>query len=779
MMTYLKTPLLTFILLGMAFLPSAARGQLSAPGVENVWGGRVVDIAGYASGSATRLFVATESANTLFYGDLLGGAITWSTVPSVDADDDYGQRVNVIAAHPGSGYVFFSHPDFGLLKTSVTASAPDIVDPGFASDILIHNDTLLYVVGPSLFVGTVDASGGVTSFGGLSTGATGFMHTIAVHPTSDSVYVFAAGSSPTLVKSDATLGAFSASTTFSNVDVSSLSSSVDWKAFGIAPDGRLFVVGDDNNSKYVAYSDDESTWTQASVYSFIAGNNIAFQGDAAAYSVYFASVYNSTNGAGTWSRFGNSGLETHPNDGPVFADPIDASTVLVTTDQGIGITTDGGPTIYEIDDGLEAVQVNDFDMISSKTEGWLASKSGVRHVTSFLSSPTWTNAMFPMGDGAPYFSIEIDPQDSGYVYAGNNRVYQTTDDGSTWSQLFTPEDPPYNYPMVGSRAMAIEVSPYDSLVVFAGFEIQGSSEGGLFYSHDRGANWDQLLLEASSVGNDVDVSDIAFAIEGSDTTAYVGAIYNGASGRSVYKLTKAGATWTPAQDMNSGGTSTGSTIVATIMDLAPSVSGDTLFAVGTDAGINHPIAYFKALSASPSLWTPLTTSGFPFVSGKQATAASVGGDTLFVGVDHEVYAFKAGESSWDLGYSYPVGTEINMLFYDELLVGTGTGIYAHFNHGTSTAAEPEELPVASVLHDAYPNPFNPSTVLGYSLQTGSHVQLAVFDALGRRVAVLADGYRSAGEHAVTLDASTWTGGTYFYTLVTSEQRLVKALVLVK
>jgi hypothetical protein len=329
--------------------------------------------------------------------------------------------------------------------------------------------------------------------------------------------------------------------------------------------------------------------------------------------------------------------------------------------------------------------------------------------------------------------------------------------------------------MVGSRALAIEVSPFDSLVVFAGFEVDGSA-GGLFYSHDRGANWDQLLLKASSVGNDVNVEDIVFTVEGSDSLAYVGT-----NGRSVYKLTKSGSTWTVAADMGPSGTSTGSTIVSRIIDLEDSVTGDTLFAVGTDYGINHPIAYFKDLTASPPLWTPLTTSGFPFVSGKQATAASVGGDTLFVGVDHEVYSFKAGDSSWSLGYSYPVGTEINMLFYDELLVGTGTGMYAHFNHGTATSTEPgpAEVPREVTLSQNYPNPFNPATVISYSLPRSARTSLVVFDALGRRVAQLVDGMQTAGAHRVNVDAADWAGGAYLYVLDVDGRAYTGTMVLVK
>jgi hypothetical protein len=51
------------------------------------------------------------------------------------------------------------------------------------------------------------------------------------------------------------------------------------------------------------------------------------------------------------------------------------------------------------------------------------------------------------------------------------------------------------------------------------------------------------------------------------------------------------------------------------------------------------------------------------------------------------------------------------------------------------------------LEQNYPNPFNPTTHILYSLPKASHVRLAVFDINGRTVAILADGFRSAGAHA--------------------------------
>jgi hypothetical protein len=51
---------------------------------------------------------------------------------------------------------------------------------------------------------------------------------------------------------------------------------------------------------------------------------------------------------------------------------------------------------------------------------------------------------------------------------------------------------------------------------------------------------------------------------------------------------------------------------------------------------------------------------------------------MFLAIDEKIYTRPiSSTSTWTLAYSYPVGIDINVLFYDELLVGTSTGLYAH------------------------------------------------------------------------------------------------------
>ncbi|MBR9976376.1 MAG: T9SS type A sorting domain-containing protein [Bacteroidetes bacterium] len=77
-----------------------------------------------------------------------------------------------------------------------------------------------------------------------------------------------------------------------------------------------------------------------------------------------------------------------------------------------------------------------------------------------------------------------------------------------------------------------------------------------------------------------------------------------------------------------------------------------------------------------------------------------------------------------------------------------------------TSTERIPTPAAFELKQNYPNPFNPSTTLSFTLPAAGDVSLTVHDALGREVATLVDGYRGAGTHLVSFDASDMASGSY-------------------
>ncbi len=777
----------------LLLVASTISAQLSTPSVESVYGGRINAITGIRlSADTSRIFVTTESANTMFYMDVYANSVTpvfgkFNAMPGVDASANYGLNVRTIAAHELSGNVYFVH-DTGLLYSNPSSSTVNTVMSGYVRNILIKDNTLIFTLADKLYFGTLDASGSFTAGAGSPLtlpSTTGGISNLYVNPLTDTLYMFTYGSPGALVRFTDKFNNLSSATTTNNISLASLTSTGYYSSMGIAPDGRIFLAGLAGDYKTFAYTDDEINWLAYPSFGGTSGQNLAFAGDSSSYYIYYASLFNSSNGTGAgWYGFGDmGGFETHANDGWVFTDPVNDAIVYMTTDQGIGASIDNGETIFEVDDGIKAVWTRDFDMTASEYTGWLASKSGIRKVTDFKGTPMWTNAIFPRGDGSPYYSAEIDPADSTTVYVGNVRVYKTTDDGNTWYNSFTPEIAPYYLPSVGTKCLAIEVCNYDNNIVMAGYEVQDSLKGGLFYTYDGGNSWTQILLEASVPGEDVDVTDIIFNLEGTDTVAYVSAYYdlNYPQGRSVYKLVKNGNNWVASQDFDGSTTAVGYPITATIWDLDISPAGDTVYAAGTDAGTNHPIAYYKPLD-STALWTTITTSGFPHQPGKEATSITIGVDTVYAAVDNEVYYYPVGASSWTLGYTYPVGTRINFLYYDELLVGTDFGMFGHMGtSGTTSVNELVEIPEDFRLYQNYPNPFNPVTTISFYLKENKNISLKIFDILGNEIATLAKGLTNSGSHTIKLNSNQYglASGMYIYSLRYNGKEQTRKMILLK
>jgi hypothetical protein len=90
-----------------------------------------------------------------------------------------------------------------------------------------------------------------------------------------------------------------------------------------------------------------------------------------------------------------------------------------------------------------------------------------------------------------------------------------------------------------------------------------------------------------------------------------------------------------------------------------------------------------------------------------------------------------------------------------------------------------EAPLAFALHAAYPNPFNPSGVVAYDLPEETAVRLELFDALGRRVAVLFDGTAQAGRHEARVDGSGLPSGVYLVRLQAGGHVQAQRVTLVK
>ncbi|MCD4829206.1 MAG: C39 family peptidase [Candidatus Cloacimonetes bacterium] len=103
------------------------------------------------------------------------------------------------------------------------------------------------------------------------------------------------------------------------------------------------------------------------------------------------------------------------------------------------------------------------------------------------------------------------------------------------------------------------------------------------------------------------------------------------------------------------------------------------------------------------------------------------------------------------------------------------------NPGGDDVPEPD---MVTALQGNYPNPFNPSTTVAYSLAEEATVRLSVYNLRGRRVQVLDEGLRSAGEHRVVWDGLDTQGeqagsGVYLFRLETGGEVHLRKGILMK
>ncbi|RNC83208.1 MAG: T9SS C-terminal target domain-containing protein [Balneola sp.] len=99
--------------------------------------------------------------------------------------------------------------------------------------------------------------------------------------------------------------------------------------------------------------------------------------------------------------------------------------------------------------------------------------------------------------------------------------------------------------------------------------------------------------------------------------------------------------------------------------------------------------------------------------------------------------------------------------------------------GMATSNEEELIQYSFKLEQNYPNPFNPETQISYSLEQAGPVELSIYNLLGQQILTIENGFKSAGSHLVSLNASNLSSGVYIYTLRTEMGVLSRKMTVLK
>ncbi len=120
--------------------------------------------------------------------------------------------------------------------------------------------------------------------------------------------------------------------------------------------------------------------------------------------------------------------------------------------------------------------------------------------------------------------------------------------------------------------------------------------------------------------------------------------------------------------------------------------------------------------------------------------------------------------------------EINGLFWRTPGDTTGLGGLAL---SISEPGNQQSNPNSYLFIEAYPNPFNPSTEIRFTIPEDGLAKVTVFDILGREIAVLYDGFIASGVHTRNFNASNFASGVYFVRAESNGSAAYTRLVLIK
>ena len=335
------------------------------------------------------------------------------------------------------------------------------------------------------------------------------------------------------------------------------------------------------------------------------------------------------------------------------------------------------------------------------------------------------------------------------IFAGGpTGVFLSTDNGVSWDTL-------------GLSNTGEVVSLLSAANAKGDTMILAGTWSGLFISRDNGKTWDTTGLYG-------DVVALA-----ADTNGQGGMnIFAGTRGSGIFLSTDNGVTWNSLHN--------GIPVVENVNALA--FSGRHLFAatdytlyVSTDNGASWGPTGLNTAAISSNTW----------IYSLAVDTNGTDGLDIFAGTsDHGVLVSTNGGASWAAAntgltdmclYSLAVGGSY-------LFAGTNaTGVWRRPLSELITSVTPPSgnMPKTFLLSQNYPNPFNPSTIISYQLPMNSHVELTVYDVLGREVATLVNEKQTAGTHSVNFNASNLPSGVYFYRMQSGAVSETKKLILIK
>ncbi|MBI2429831.1 MAG: T9SS type A sorting domain-containing protein [Ignavibacteriales bacterium] len=496
-----------------------------------------------------------------------------------------------------------------------------------------------------------------------------------------------------------------------------------------------------------------------------------------------------------------------------------SGSIYARTGNGLRFSSDGGNTWSTI--GFYNEYISDVAVqASGEVYATISDDQSVLHKTT-NNGASWSTISLPFQKGGT-FSIGK----NGDIFVGQDQLYRSTDGGATWKGL------PIGYPNVTHMTE----SPTHELFFTAG----GSAYQGVYRSSDFGQTWKPVntgvvgvpivgfYADTIFVGDDYYQATLYRSTDNGVTFAKVtnstglggyvqkilGTSFNFlliGSSNGIYRSKDHAKNWEKV--FNSG----------TIISLRQTPGG-TLYAVRQWSGDG----VYRSDDSGSTWQQKLTGIPFPLV---RSFDIAPNGD-LFLGAEGGIYRSTNSGDEWvridTQKVNKPYGIYVtvnkqgkifaggaknginsesyystnngatwahidNMTTIDNqanirglfaasdghLFAATSAGVFRSKEVTTEVKRVGVSLPAAFILEQNFPNPFNPSTDIRFSLSKNGFTSLKIFDLIGREVTTLMEQQLSSGTYQVTFNAEKFASGIYIYRLQSGSIRETKRMMLVK
>lgn len=343
-----------------------------------------------------------------------------------------------------------------------------------------------------------------------------------------------------------------------------------------------------------------------------------------------------------------------------------------------------------------------------------AGTSGAGVLLSTNRGTSWT----PMDTGLTDSVVTALVIIQGDIFAGTpDGVFLSADSARSWTN-------------VSSDLSDTNVTSISALLSIV--PIVGTMNGHFFYSTDEGMNWNEEDSGLEGIVN-------SFAII-SDTLVFAGTsngVFFSPPGEPMWLSVNSGFPHNPV--------------------LSLGVIGTDLFAGTNGAGV-------YVSSDNGTDWTS-DNSG---LTDQFVQSLEVVGSDIFAGTMDGVFLSSDKGQTWiHVSKGLPDSTDVLSLAADSTSLYAGTldnGIWRRPLSEMITAVRNQsgQLPRNFGLEQNYPDPFNPTTTIGFTLGENSAATLSIFNVLGQRVQEFDLGRMSAGTYTQTVDMSRSASGVYFY-----------------